>query len=406
MKLTKLFTKTRKEVPKDETAPSAILLARGGFIFKNMAGVYSLLPLGVRVMKKIEQIIREEIDAIGGQEVHLNILQDPAVWRKSGRFDEAKEVMFQFKDQNDRDYGLGFTHEEVVAQIATQHIDSYKDLPKYVYQIQTKFRNEPRVQAGILRGREFGMKDLYSLAATEDDLKDFYEMAAEAYLKIFKRLGLQSVRTKASGGLFSKYSDEFQVISDVGEDTIFVCPQNHLAVNKEIIAQEDKQCQECKKQLVEKRAIEVGNIFKLGTRFSQPLGLYFTDKDGSRKPVVMGSYGIGTGRAMAAIVEVHHDEKGIQWPSQVAPFAIHLVGINKDSQSVYDKLHQQGIEVIYDDRKDASAGEKLADADLLGCPIRAVVSEKTGDKVELKRRNQDKTEIISLDKLVDVAQDL
>lgn len=413
MKFTQLFTKTQRQAPKTETATSAQLLTRAGFIFKNMAGVYSLLPLGVRVMKKIERILCQEMDAIGGQQVYLNIMQDPQLWRKTGRWVQAKPVMYQWQDETGKEHGLGFTHEEVVAQIATQFIHSYTDLPKYVYQIQTKFRREPRAQAGLLRGREFGMKDLYSLTASDEQLNEFYEVAAVAYQKIFNRLGLATIRTLASGGLFSKRSDEFQVIAQVGEDTVYVCPDRHMAINKEIISQEGKQCFECKKALLEKRAIEVGNIFKLGTRFSQPLGLHYTDKDGNRKPVVMGSYGIGTGRAMAAVVEVHHDDNGIIWPVELAPFLVHLVeirprlpaGRNPRSEirniakDLYQRLTEQGIDVLYDDRDAVSAGEKLADADLIGCPLRVVVSSRHRNQLELKQRSESKTILASENEL-------
>lgn len=410
MKFSKLFTKTRREAPKDETAVNAQLLTRGGFVFKNMAGVYSLLPLGVRVIKKIEQIIREEMNAIGGQEIYLNILQDPEVWKKSGRWQSAKDVMYQWQDDQKKDFGLGFTHEEVVAQIGALYVFSYKDLPKYIYQIQTKFRNETRAQAGLLRGREFGMKDLYSLSASEDQLDDFYEQCALAYTKVFERLDLKAIRTKASGGVFSKYSDEFQVVSEVGEDTIYVCSENHGAVNKEVIADFGNKCLQCKKDLIEKRAIEVGNIFKLGTKYSEALGLKFTDKDGSKTPVIMGSYGIGIGRAMATVVEIHHDKDGIIWPAAAAPFAVHLIGINQDATKIYDKLVDQNIEVLYDDREDASVGQKLSDADLIGCPARIVLSQKTGDKVELKLRSEGSSlgsaNLLSLDKAIDVVKDL
>lgn len=425
MRISDLFTKTLRQAPKDETAESAKLLTRGGFIFKNRAGVYSILPLGERVLVKIRQIIREEMEAIGGQELHLNILQDPEVWKKTKRWEEAKEVMYRFSTAagSEPDSGLGFTHEEVVAQIATLYIQSYKDLPKFVYQIQTKFRNEPRVQAGLLRGREFEMKDLYSLTATKEGLDEFYEQSALAYQKIFRRCGLTAIRTEASGGLFSPRSDEFQVLAEVGEDRIYVCQNCGHGVNKEIIGAERRQgsgdsqvlieaaqdkCPKCASEdFKEERAIEVGNIFKLGTRFSEALGLYFTDQDGSRQPVVMGSYGIGTGRLMATVVEVYHDGQGIRWPASVAPFSAHLVAVTSDQSRVtskadklYNQLTKAGIQTLYDDREEASAGEKFADADLIGCPWRIVVSEKTGDNVELKERGSDTTQLVSLKALL------
>lgn len=434
MRLSQLFTHTLRENPKDEVTANARLLTRGGFIFKNLAGVYSFLPLGLQVIKKIERIIRGEMAAIGGQELHLNILQDKQVWEKTGRWEEAKAVMYQFRVTSDvfpstsdvrgQQLGLGFTHEEVVAQIANQYIHSYRDLPKYVYQIQKKFRKELRAQAGLLRGREFVMKDLYSFSATEEQLNEFYETVATAYEKIFERLGLVAYRTEASGGVFSKqFSHEYQVVIDAGEDTIYICKQCQVAKNKEIVGQAGAQCYQCGGKTVEKKAIEVGNIFRLGTRFSEPLGLYYTDRDGHRKPVVMGSYGFGPDRAMGTIVEAHHDDKGILWPENIAPYKVHLIQIpnskphtpNKSqapnpklqADKLYEQLTTAGIEVLYDDREAVSAGEKFADADLIGCPIRLVVSEKTMERrsVEMKKRGSNDTEIVGLSSVIRKLED-
>lgn len=387
MRQTQLFTKTRKDAPKDEVSKNAQLLIRAGYIHKEMAGVYSFLPLGLRVFNNIVNIIREEMNAIGGQEITLSALQEPKVWEKSGRWsDEAIDVWFKTTLKNGSELGLGTTHEEPLTALMTEYVSSYKDLPRYVYQFQTKFRNELRAKSGIMRVREFVMKDLYSFSKTEKEFKDFYEKCAKAYMKVFTRVGIgdKTFRTFASGGSFSKFSDEFQMVCDAGEDTVYVNKKKKIAVNKEVY--NDKVLGELglsKEDMTEEKAIEVGNIFPLGTRFSDALDLQFTDEDGSKKPVIMGCYGIGPGRLMGAIVEANSDEKGLVWGEEIAPFRAHLVSIasgNKDVEDeadrYYEMLKDEGIEVLYDDR-DVRAGEKFADADLIGIPTRLVVSEKT-----------------------------
>lgn len=414
MRQSQLFTKTLKTVSEEDQSVNAKLLERGGFVYKNMAGVYSFLPLGLRVLQKIIQIIREEMNAIGGQEVILNSLQDPEVWKKTNRWSDVEvDIWFKTKLKNNAELGLSYTHEEPLAELMSHYASSYKDLPAYVYQFQTKFRNELRAKGGLLRTREFIMKDLYSFTRTQEELDKFYEQAAEAYMKVFKRAGIGNMtyRTFASGGVFSKFSDEFQTICEAGEDTIYLNKKKKLAVNKEVYKDDVlKELGMKKSELEEARAIEVGNIFKLGTRFSEPLGLHFTDEAGKKHPVIMGSYGIGPGRLMGTIVEVMHDEKGIIWPDSVAPFRVHLLDlmVNNPSQPpltlrggakhVYEILLKEGIEVLYDDR-DASAGEKFADSDLIGIPYRAVVSKKTAGKVELKKRNEEKAKLVSLNEL-------
>ncbi|HEX9503203.1 MAG TPA: aminoacyl--tRNA ligase-related protein [Patescibacteria group bacterium] len=402
MKQSELFTKTLREAPKDEQAVNAQFLNRAGFVHKVMAGVYEYLPLGYSVLQKINQIIREEMNAIGGQELHMSILQNKETWAATGRWTSAADVMYQFEDASGKQMGLGWTHEEPLTVIAKHYISSYKDLPKAVYQIQTKFRNEPRAKSGVLRGREFLMKDLYSFHASQEDLDRFYEKAAVAYANVFKRVGLDARRTLASGGLFSKFSDEFQVLSESGEDTIFYCEACDYTANKEVAGElnlADK-CPKCSGKLTQGRAIEVGNIFKLGTKFSEALGLSFTDKDGSKKPVIMASYGIGPSRLLGTIVETSHDEKGIIWPKSVSPFDLHLINIAGDEKAadkLYETLQSVGFSVLYDQR-DARAGEKFADADLIGIPKRILVSDKTlkDDSVEIKDRNTDKTSIVKV----------
>ena len=401
MKQSQLFTKTRKEAPADEVAKNAQLLSRAGFINKEMAGVYSYLPLGLRVLGNLETIIREEMNAIGGQELLLTTLQDKESWEKSDRWDESKvDVWFKTKLASGTDIGLGWTHEEAITAMMRQYIQSYRDLPIYAYQIQTKFRNEARAKSGLMRGREFIMKDLYSFSRTQEDLDAFYEACAKAYERIFARAGNAEItyRTFASGGAFSKYSHEFQTVSAAGEDIIYVDKEKHIAINKEVL--NDEVIAELgldKDKLVEEKSIEVGNIFKLGTRFSDPLGLTFVDEAGETKPVIMGSYGIGPGRLMGTIVEVLSDAKGIVWPREVSPFEVHIVAlgaeneeIRKASDSLYEMLTSAGVDTLYDDRTEKSAGEKLADAALIGIPVRLVVSARTLESasVEMKKRTE------------------
>ncbi|HXV26614.1 MAG TPA: aminoacyl--tRNA ligase-related protein [Candidatus Paceibacterota bacterium] len=398
MKLSQLFTRTLREAPSDETAANARLLTRGGFVHKVMAGVYVYLPLGVRVLEKINRIIREEMNATGAQELHMSVLQNRATWDATGRWDGAKDVMYQFTDAAGHATGLGWTHEEPLTELARHHISSYKDLPKAVYQIQVKFRNEPRAKSGILRGREFLMKDLYSFHADEESLNGYYEQVAQAYLKIFSRIGLPALRTTASGGLFSKFSDEFQVLADVGEDTIHHTEDHSFVCNADVYESLKESGGLPDGELRQSRAIEVGNIFKLGTRFSEALGLTFTDRDGASRPVIMASYGIGPGRAMGTVVELNHDERGIIWPASVAPFGVHLVDLARDGRAerLYDELTESGTDVLWDDREDASAGEKFADADLIGCPVRLTVGKKTEEgKVEFQPRSGGDAEVIA-----------
>ncbi|MEK7593888.1 MAG: aminoacyl--tRNA ligase-related protein [Patescibacteria group bacterium] len=410
MRQTKLFTKTRREAPADEVAKNAKLLIRGGFIDKLQSGVYTYLPLGLRVLKKIENIIREEMDKAGGQELLMPSFQPKENWQTTGRWDSMDDL-YKVKDSSGRENALGPTHEEVIVPLAKQFISSYRDLPLYLYQIQNKFRMELRAKSGILRGREFMMKDLYSFHQSEKDLGRYYEIMKTAYENIFDKVGIggKTYLTFASGGSFSKYSHEFQTVTGAGEDTIYICQKCKVAVNKEIIS-EQKTCPSCgNADLKEEKAIEVGNIFELKTRFSEPFNLTFKDKDGKNQPVIMGCYGIGLGRLMGTIVEVMADEKGIVWTESVAPFKVHLLSLGKDEETkkkadeLYAELEKNGIETLYDDR-DASAGEKFADADLIGIPWRIVVSEKSiaAGGVEIKRRTEKESKIVSLDGVVSI----
>lgn len=387
MRQSELFTKTRRTAPKDEVSKNGRLLIQAGFINKEMAGVYDYLPLGLRVFKKIENIIRDEMNKIGGQEIFMTVLQDPALWKKSGRWDD-KTVTDWFKTRND-EFGLSNTHEEPLANLLKNHVTSYKDLPFYPYQFQTKLRRELRAKSGLIRCREFIMKDLYSFSRTAEESDRFHDKCARAYETIFRRAGIgpKTYLTFASGGIFSKYSYEFQTVSEAGEDTIYLDKAKRIAINKEVFNPKAlKSLGLSKNRLVRQKSIEVGNIFKLGTRFSEALNLKYVDKNGAEKYVVMGSYGIGPGRLMGTIVEVLSDGRGIVWPDSVAPFKAHILELKKGrGRKLYQSLAKAGVEVLYDDR-DMSPGEKFNDADLIGIPWRLVVSEKTKNKVDVKKR--------------------
>ncbi|MCK5085365.1 prolyl-tRNA synthetase, partial [Candidatus Parcubacteria bacterium] len=374
MKQSQLFGKTTKDVSKDETSINAQYLIRGGFVDKSMAGVYTYLPLGKRVLSKIENIIREEMDVIGGQEILMPALMKKEDWQITGRWDI--DVMMKVKTFFDKEYGLGWTHEEVVTPLAKKYARSYKDFPFSLYQIQTKFRSEKRAKSGILRGREFSMKDLYSFHTNEEDLNNFYDQSKDAYFKIFDRVEIKdkTYLTFASGGDFSKYSHEFQTLTSVGEDVIYICDKCKIAVNQEIIEDLKKSCPKCgNKNLKEEKAIETGNIFKLKTRFTEAFNFKFLDEKGKENVVLMGCYGMGPSRLMGTIVELSNDENGIIWPRSIAPYQVHLVSIGKDekvikeAEKIYKSLQKEKIEVLYDDRNE-SAGVKFKDSDLIGIP--------------------------------------
>jgi len=412
MRQTQLFTKTRREAPADEISKNAILLTRAGYIHKEFAGVYSYLPLGLRVLNNIVEVIRQEMNAIGGQEMVMTALQDKTLWEKTDRWDDGKvDNWFKTTLKSGGETGLSITHEEPLTRIMTEHVSSYRDLPVYAYQFQNKFRNEMRAKSGVMRGKEFLMKDLYSFSRNDEEHTNFYDKAREAYKKIFERVGLGKYTyvTFASGGIFSQFSEEFQTVSEAGEDTVYVDEKKGIAVNKEVLNDETlKTLGLDRNDLVEKRAIESGNIFNLGTRFSEPLGLFFTDEDGIKQPVVMGSYGIGPTRLLGTIVEVLSDEKGIVWPKEVAPFRAHLLALSssdavkKFADDVYVTLKEQNVEVLYDDR-DVRAGEKFADADLIGIPTRIVIGEKAVESqmLEVKNRNSDEVRMLSLEAVVE-----
>ncbi|PIZ63191.1 prolyl-tRNA synthetase [Candidatus Saccharibacteria bacterium CG_4_10_14_0_2_um_filter_52_9] len=411
MRRSQLFTKTSKTTPADETVRNAQLLIQAGFIHKEMAGVYAYLPLGKRVLHNISTIVREEMNAIGGNEVWMTVLQPKDIWEKTGRWDDKKvDNWFKTKLANGTELGVGLTHEEPITDMLHEFVSSYRDMPVYIYQIGTKFRNELRAKSGLMRGREFLMKDLYSFSRDQKEHDAFYEKCAEAYMKVYSRLGIGDItyRTYASGGIFSQFSDEFQTLSHVGEDTIYLDETKRLAVNKEIYNDEILTQLGLKKdELVEKRAVEVGNIFPLGTKYADDLGVYYTDEHGKQQSIIMGCYGIGISRLMGLLAEHFADDKGLVWPENIAPAKVYLARLGEDpavvkqADELYDSLMTAGVEVLYDDRPAVRAGEKFADADLLGIPYRVVISDKTvaGKFYELKARTSDTAGQVSAEEL-------
>ncbi len=395
MRQSNLFSKTRYDAPKDEVSKNASLLIRGGFIHKEMAGVYSLLPLGLRVIEKITKIVREEMENLGGQEISMTALQGKEFWEKTDRFDDKKvDNWFKTTLKNGTELGLAFTHEEPITELLKDHIKSYRDLPFSVFQFQTKFRNETRAKSGILRTREFLMKDLYSFSKDEEEHKAFYEKSKVAYTNIFKRAGVgdKTFLTVASGGSFStEFSHEYQTETSAGEDTIYYDKEKNIAINKEVLNDETiKSLGVNKSKLEEKKSIEVGNIYSLGDFYSKPLGLVYSDEKGEKKPVIMGSYGIGIPRLMGAIVEVYGSDSGIVWPKEVAPFSVHIILATLENKEIvefaekfYEDLKEKCVEVLLDDR-DVRAGEKFNDADLIGIPKRIVLGQKNFENGEIE----------------------
>ncbi len=412
MRQSQLFTKTRREAPADEVSKNAVLLTRAGFIHKELSGVYAFLPLGKRVIDKIAQVVREEMNAVGGQEVQMTTLQPKEIFEKTDRWDDKKvDNWFKTKLTNGTELGMGLTHEEPIVNALSDYISSYKDLPICVYQIQTKFRNELRAKSGLLRGREFLMKDMYSFARTQEEHEQIYEKIASAYHKVYKRLGLGDItyRTYADGGIFTeRFSDEFQTLSEIGEDTIYLHEEKKIAVNKEVYSDENLTKMGLKKEdLVEKQAVEVGNIFPLESKYTDALEVYYKDEKGDRQSIIAGCYGIGISRLMGVFAEIFSDEKGLIWPKIVAPFQVHLVALGNFEtlkervEEIYKTLETEGIEVLYDDR-DLRAGEKFADADLIGNPTRVVLGEKSleSNLLEVKERNSDKIRMLTLEQLL------
>lgn len=408
MKMSQLSFTPLKNAPKDADTINHRLLVQAGFVRQLMAGVYTYLPLGLRVLRNIEQVIREEMNDIGGEEVLMPMLHPAEIWKTTGGWDNI-DVLFKLQSQTKKDYALSQSEEEVVTPLMKEFIQSYRDLPKAVYHIQWKFRDELRSKSGILRGREFYMKDMYSFHATQEDFEQFYQTAKQAYLKVFNRLGLDAKVTEASGGAFSeKISYEYEVLTDAGEANILYCDQCEFCVNVDDIQthKEGDKCPKCGKGLLKPAtAAEVGNIFDLGQKYVKAFDLTFVDQKGERHYPIMGCYGIGISRTMGVIVEKFSDEKGLVWPENIAPFRATLINLLEDTskaEEIYDNLTKQGIDILLDDRN-ASAGSKFADADLIGNPYRLVISQKSLDNggVEVKKRTEQETKIVPIDKLVD-----
>lgn len=413
MKYTRLFSKTSKTFPSEETSKNAQLLIKAGYVHKEMAGVYAYLPLGLRVIEKIKQIVREEMNSIGGEEIIMTSLQRKELWEKTDRWDDEKvDVWFKSKLKNGSEVGFGWSHEEPISEMMKEYVESYRDLPVYVYQFQTKLRNELRAKSGIMRGREFLMKDMYSYTTSEEEHDRFYNSTIQAYLNVFERVGLgnDTFLTFASGGAFTQFSHEFQTICEAGEDIVYLDRDKKIAINKEVLSDEViSQLGLNKSKLEEVKTAEVGNIFSFGATKSKELDLNYQNKDGEEQPVILGSYGIGITRLMGVVVERFSDEKGIVWPESISPFRYHLVGLNLDDENVMEKaeevyknLNARGIEVLFDDRKETQAGEKFSDSDLIGIPNRIIVSRKTLEKqneVEVKSRVTGEIRFVEIDKI-------
>lgn len=410
MRRSQLFIKTRKDAPSDEVSKNAQLLIRAGYVYKVMAGVYAYTPLGIRVLENIKQIVREEMNAIAGCELIMSSLQKPETWEETGRWsDEAVDVWFKTSLKDGTEVGLAWSHEEAIVEMMKQHITSYKDLPQSVYQFQTKFRNELRSKSGIMRGREFVMKDMYSVHTSQEDMDKYYDKVIEAYKRVFDRLGIgnKTYVTFASGGAFTKFSHEFQTICSAGEDTLYVNEEQTVAVNEEVLDDATKELGIDKSSLKPVVSAEVGNIFKFGTEKSEKMDFMFTDKDGSKKPLYLASYGIGITRVMGVIAEMMSDDKGLVWHSNITPYHVYLASIGDDVSKQAEELCRQletaGVSVIYDDR-DVRPGEKFADAELMGIPYRLVISERTleSKSIELCDRSSGEIEIVSAENIVNI----
>ncbi len=411
MRVTQLFTRTSKTAPADEVAKNAQLLIRAGFIHKEMAGVYAYMPLGLRVLEHIKTIVREEMNAVGGQEVAMTTLQPRDIWEKTDRWDDKKvDNWFKTKLANGTELGVGLTHEEPIVDAVSDFLRSYKDMPFLVYQIQNKFRNELRAKSGLLRGREFLMKDMYSFSATQDIHEATYERVVEAYHRVYARLGLGAItyRTYADGGIFTpRFSDEFQTLSEVGEDRIFVDEAKKVAINEEIMTDDNLAKLGLRREdLVEKRGVEVGNTFHLESKYTDALGVYYADEQGQQQSIIMGCYGIGVSRLMGVVAEHFSDERGLVWPEAIAPFRVYLVSIGEqgtaEADALYGELTARGVEVLYDDRAERP-GAKFADAELMGIPLRVTVSDRlvAEGQVELTTRASGQTRLLTRSELLD-----
>lgn len=411
MRQSDLFTKTRKETPADEVAKNAQLLIQAGYIHKEMAGVYAFLPLGLKVIENIKQIVREEMNKIDSQELIMTNLQNSGIWKTTDRWsDKNVDVWFKTNLQNDTELGLAWSHEEPILNMINNHVNSYKDLPTSVYQFQTKLRNELRAKSGIMRGREFVMKDMYSFHSDEEDMDQYYNRATEAYHKVYERLGLgnETFKTFAGGGSFTKFSHEFQTICEAGEDTLYINEDKSVAVNEEVLDDAAEEIDIDKDELNPVTSAEVGNIFKFGTEKSEKMDVNFVNQDNQKKPIYLASYGIGITRIMGVIAEKFSDDNGLIWPKNISPYDAHLISLVHEKEErnktnkIYKKLKQSDLEILYDDRREAQAGEKFADSDLIGIPLRIIISDSNLEKgkAEIETRAKQETNYVDLENLV------
>lgn len=410
MRVSNLFTKTTKEAPADEVAKNAQLLIRAGYVYKEMAGVYAYLPLGLKVLEKIKQIVREEMNSIRSNEIVMTGLQRKEIWEKTGRWsDDVVDVWFKTALKDGTELGLGFSHEEAIVEMLKKYVQSYKDLPISVYQFQTKMRNEVRAKSGVMRGREFVMKDMYSLHSSAEDLESYYQETIAAYVRIYKRLGIgdDTYMTFASGGSFTKFSHEFQTICDAGEDVIYLHREKNIAINEEVIEEAVVELGINKDELEMVKTAEVGNIFNFGSQKTDEMELTAIGQNGQHGSLYLGSYGVGITRLIGVIAEKFSDEKGLVWPTAIAPYTVYLVQIGETdeikarSEALYQTLQDAGIEVLYDDREERP-GAKFADAELLGMPFRVTVSERllAEDTYEFTLRKEGETSILTRDELL------
>jgi prolyl-tRNA synthetase len=394
MKYSQLFSQTSKNISEQEKSLNAQLLTRAGFVDQLMAGVYSYLPLGLITLRKIEGVVRKHMNELGSQEVLMPTLHPSSIWKTTGGWDSI-DVLFKINSRTGNEYALGQSEEEVVAPLVLSRAQSYRNLPLSVYQIGWKYRDELRAKSGIMRGREFLMKDMYSFHTSQEDFEAYYKKAKDVYIEVFKELGLEAKVTEASGGNFTdKVSYEFEVLTDAGEDVIYYCDKCDFCVEDEIAeVKPSDSCPRCNKgTLSEAKAAEVGNVFDLGQKFSKAFDLAYTDNEGKRNHAIMGCYGIGVSRVMGVIAEKHHDDKGLVWPESVAPFKYHIVALPDEANieagaKIYNQLGANNC--LFDDRSEVSPGAKFADADLIGCPVQIVISRKTleHDSVEVVSRS-------------------
>ena len=401
----KIFIPTLKDSPQDAEVISHQLMLRAGMIRKVSAGIYTWLPLGLKVLRKIENIVREEMDQSGAQEVLMPMVHPKELWEETKRWEKMGPELLRFKDRHDRDFCLGPTHEEVITDLVRNNVKSYKELPLNIYQIQTKFRDEIRPRYGVMRGREFLMKDAYSFNIDEESLEETYLLMRNTYKKILERIGLEYKIVKAdSGAIGGDASEEFHVLAENGEDTIAISDASEFAINTELLLNDGEDISSLKGKpspdgngVIEiKKGIEVGHIFQLGKVYTELMKVDVLNQEGRAIDLFMGCYGIGVSRLVAASIEQNHDDKGIKWPESIAPYEVNIIAIGYSKEpkvaeaadKLSDELKSMGYEVLVDDRKDGY-GTKMKDAELIGIPVNIIIGNKfiESGEVELKHRN-------------------